>query len=58
MRVVQNNRLADQPPVVVPSFKSEWGASPARVVLPKGKRKSWIRKFLELAMTITYQKYQ
>ena len=45
------NRL-DLPSVIVPSFKLEWGSSRAKDRLPKGKQKSWIRKFLKLAMIV------
>jgi hypothetical protein len=55
------NKLVSQevsyglPPVIVPSFKLEWGSSQTRDGLRKGKRKSWIPKFLELATRGTYQ---
>jgi hypothetical protein len=44
----------DLPPAVLRSFMLGWGSSQARDVLPKGKRKLGIRKFLELAKLNTY----
>ena len=48
----------DLPPAVLPSFMLGWGSSQARGVLPKGKGKLGIRKFLELATNETSQKFQ
>jgi hypothetical protein len=45
----------DLPPAVLPSFMLGWGSSQARGVLPKGKGKLGIRKFLELARPETYR---
>ena len=47
--------MPDLPPVIASSFKLDWGACQARDGLPKGKRKSCIRKFLDLAMIENYR---